>query len=167
MSPTMTSVDELVNWREVLELSIRYATGIDRRDWALYRACFTDQVTVDFSSFTHRPAADSPVSADEWVRLVRSTIDGFVTTQHSISNQEIELQGDTGRYTAAIQAQHWMDRERWYLIGGWYENRVERVPQGWRIAACTLHQTWDAGDRGLLREATRLAAERGGRAAGA
>jgi hypothetical protein len=157
----MNTLDELVDWRAVLELSVRYGTGIDRRNWALYRSCFTDEVVVDFSSFTRRPPSGAPIPAAGWVNLVRSTIDGFVSTQHLIGNQEIELRADEGRYTAAIQAQHWMDSERWYVIGGWYENLVRRTPQGWRIAACTLHQTWDAGDRGLLREATKLAAERG------
>src|SRR5829696_724789 len=51
-----TSLEELADWRAVLELSTRYATGIDQRDWSLYRRCFTDQLRIDFSSFTHRPA---------------------------------------------------------------------------------------------------------------
>lgn len=160
VSPTMTTLDELVDWRAVLELSIRYATGIDRRDWTLYRSCFTDHVNVDFSSFTQRPAPDTPIAADDWVDMVRSTIDGFTSTQHLLGNQEIRLQGDGGSYTAAIQAQHWMSSDRWYVIGGWYDNRVQRTSDGWRIASCTLHQTWDAGDRGLLRTATRIAAQR-------
>jgi hypothetical protein len=93
--------------------------------------------------------------------MVRSTIEGFESTQHLIANQVISFDSaDTGGYTAYIQAQHWMSRDRWYLIGGWYENRIRRVDGRWRISACTMHQTWDAGDRSLLAEAGRRARDR-------
>ena len=63
---------------------------------------------------------------------VRSTIDGFAATQHTITNQRISFDSrTTGRYTAYIQAQHWADRDRWYLIGGWYENEVRRTGDGY------------------------------------
>ena len=159
----MDALEELVNWRAVHDLSLRYATGIDTRDWALYRSCFSDTLPVDFSSFTHRPAPPGEVDADEWVAMVRSTIEGFESTQHLIGNQiisfgsieEDDARPDSGGYTAYIQAQHWMSRDRWYLIGGWYENGIRRVDGTWRISAVTLHQTWDAGDRSLLAEAAR------------
>src|SRR5690349_3734083 len=159
----MDALEELVNWRAVCDLSLRYATGVDTCDWTLYRSCFTDTMRIDFSSFTNRPAPAEPITADDWVGMVRSTISGFETTQHLIANHAITFEGpDEGRYTAYLQAQHWMDRERWYLIGGWYENEVRRVDGEWRIASCTLHQTWDAGDRSLLGEAVRRQRERAG-----
>ena len=30
-----------------------YATGIDTRDWALFRSIFADEVTIDFTSYNH------------------------------------------------------------------------------------------------------------------
>lgn len=151
-----TSLDEIAGWHAVLDLSLRYAEGIDRRDWEGYATCFLPEVRIDFSSFTHRPASPEPVPVEAWVAAVRSTIDGFAATQHSITNQRITFDSRTsGRYTAYIQAQHWADRDRWYLIGGWYENEVRRTDDGWKLAAVTLHQEWDAGDRALLREVNR------------
>ncbi len=44
---TMDSSDKLA----VAETVYHYATGVDRRDWALFRSLFTDIVTIDFSSF--------------------------------------------------------------------------------------------------------------------
>ncbi len=154
MAPT-----DLTAWHDVYDLSLRYAEGIDRRDWDAYRTCFDDLVHVDFSSFTHRPASPDPVPAEQWIAAVRGTIDGFVATQHLIGNHRITLDGpDEGRYTAYVQAQHWMDRDRWYLVGGWYDNRVVRRADGWKLAGVTINQTWDAGDRNLLREASARAA---------
>jgi hypothetical protein len=150
----MTTIEELIDWRAVFDLSIRYGAGIDRRDWAMYRSCFADVVNIDFSSFSHQPAPATPMSADDFVGTVRSLIEGFESTQHLIANHAIDVDGDEGRYTAYIQAQHWMSRERWYLIGGWYDNQCRRENGTWKITQCVLHQTWDAGDRSLLRQAT-------------
>ena len=148
--------DDLRDWHAVLDLSLRYAEGIDRRDWAAFARCFAPEVRVDFSSFSHRPSPDEPIPVDDWVRAVRGTIDGFAATHHLIANHRIAFDSATaGRYTAYVQAQHWVDRERWYLIGGTYENRVVRLDGEWKLASVTLHQTWDAGDRGLLRAVNR------------
>ena len=37
----------------VCETVYAYATGIDTRDWALYRSIFADEVTIDFTSYNH------------------------------------------------------------------------------------------------------------------
>lgn len=151
----MTSVDELVDWHGVFDLSLRYAEAIDTRNWPAFRAVFTDSVRTDFTSFTHAANPPQPLRAEDWVAMVRGTIDGFVSTQHLIGNQRIAVTGDTARYTAYVQAQHWMDTHRWYLVGGWYDNEAVRVDGDWKLASVTLHQSWDAGDRSLLREAAR------------
>lgn len=153
---------EFADWLAVHELSLRYAEGIDRRDWELFAACFAPEVRIDFSSFTHRPPPTEPLTVAQWVAAVRSTIDGFPSTQHLIGNHRITLDpadgggpAQRGRYTAYIQAQHWVDPQRWYLIGGYYDNDVVRIDGDWKLAAVRINQSWDAGDRNLLREVNR------------
>ena len=157
----MEGLDALTRWHDVFDLSVAYATAIDRRDWKAYRGVFADEVDIDFSTFTHRPA--QPVTPDQWVEGVRSLVEGFEATQHLLGNHVIVFDGDdAGRYTAYLQAQHWMSRTSWYTIGGHYENRVARGADGrWRLTAMTLHQTWDAGDRSLLRVAAERVRARG------
>jgi 3-phenylpropionate/cinnamic acid dioxygenase small subunit len=145
-------------WQAVFDLSLRYAEAIDRRRWDDLIEVFAPQVRVDFSSFSHAPASPDPVDGAAWVGVVRRTIDGFVSTQHLIANQRITFDSpNTARYTAYVQAQHWMDRERWYLVGGSYDNEAVCIDGRWRLSAITFNQTWDAGDRGLLREVSRRA----------
>lgn len=152
-------MSDFATWQAVYDLSVRYAEGIDRRDWDGYARCFAPQIRIDFSSFSHAPAPTKPLSVEQWVRAVRSTIDGFVSTQHLLGNQRITFESDTtARYTAYIQAQHWMSSDRWYLIGGWYDNEATLIDGEWRLSAVKLNQTWDAGDRGLLREVNQRAA---------
>ena len=45
-----------------------YATGLDRRDWKLYRSIFMDQIEMDFESVGIQPGE---FSADDWVRDAR------------------------------------------------------------------------------------------------
>ena len=33
---------------DIAEVLVRYATGIDRRDWTLFRTCFTDDCDADY-----------------------------------------------------------------------------------------------------------------------
>ncbi len=53
---------------QICETVYRYATGIDTRNWELYRSIFTDEIEVDFSSYSGEPAAR--MKADDWVRTV-------------------------------------------------------------------------------------------------
>jgi hypothetical protein len=51
----MTNVDDanvgyLLDRLAISDVQLRYATGADTRDWALYRSCFTDEIETDFTS---------------------------------------------------------------------------------------------------------------------
>jgi len=151
-------MSDFADWHAVFDLSLRYAEAIDRRRWDDLVEVFAPRVRVDFSSFSRSPAPAEPVNGSDWVAVVRGTIDGFVSTQHLIANQRIVFDGPTvARYTAYVQAQHWMDRDRWYLVGGSYDNEATNIAGKWRISAITFNQTWDAGQRSLLREVTQRA----------
>ena len=60
---------------DIIDTLNRYATGIDGRDWALYRSIFADDVAIDFESF--RGMAPSVMSGDDWVARVSSGLPGF------------------------------------------------------------------------------------------
>jgi SnoaL-like domain len=40
----------LLDRAEISDVQLRYATGLDSRDWPLFRSCFTDEVETDFTS---------------------------------------------------------------------------------------------------------------------
>ncbi len=82
----------LIDRAAISEVQIRYATGVDMRDWALYRSCFTDEIETDFSS----AGGTTPqrMKADDWVEYARRTINGMKATQHMITNHVITLDGD-------------------------------------------------------------------------
>lgn len=134
------------------ETLYRYASAVDRRDWALYRSQFTDTVTVDFSSFS--PGLEPrTVSADDWVAEVIPLFTGLAATQHAMSNPLAMVEGDTAAITMYVQARHVYDPDdpaSWYTVGGYYDNTAVRDAGRWLLTGVRLTVTWRAGDPGIM-----------------
>lgn len=148
------TADDLIDRAEVVDTVHRYASGIDRCDWTMYRSIFADEVLFDFSSWSGAPAA--PMAADDWVARVGGTLSLFDSTQHLLSNHRITLDGDAAQCVTYMIALHHLvtgDVREMHAIGGFYTNRLKLTDEGWRIVACTLTVTWEMGDRGLFQRA--------------
>ena len=153
----MDSADKLA----VAETLYRYAAGVDRRDWALYRSVFTDTVTIDFSSF----GPDLPprvVSADDYVAGVVPLFTGLAATQHSMTNPLAIVDGDAATIMMYMQARHVYDPDdpaSWYTVGGYYDDTLARVEDQWLLTGVRLTVTWRAGDPAIM-ELARAAGKR-------
>ena len=144
-----TSLADLIDRAVIGDALLNYATGIDRRDWDLYRSIFADEVEIDFSTWS---GTRSVMQADEWVASVRNTLACFDATQHNLTNHVITLDGDSATAVAHMVALHQFEGELQQL-GGFYTDRLVRVGNGWKIVACCLVITWEQGDRGLFARA--------------
>ncbi len=150
----MSAEDKLA----VAECVYRYATGVDTRDWAMYRSLFADEVEVDFSSF----APGLPpvtMAADEWVAEAEAAIRGLAATQHMMSNPLVELDGDRAQVTMYVRAHHVFDPddpESYYTVGGYYRNRLVRDGGNWKLTRVNLNVTWRLGNPEIM-EAARAA----------
>lgn len=152
-SPSL-DVQSLADRAAISDVVIRYATGVDRRDWPLYRSCFTDPVEIDFSSFSGQPARVMP--AEEWVAQVTAGLSGFDSTQHISANHVHTLSGDTARCVSYMQAAHFLTEDgalRHWILYGYYTNSLVRGQDGWRIQRCALTVTAQEGDPGLFMRA--------------
>jgi hypothetical protein len=153
-APRPLTVQDLIARAEISDVVNRYATGIDRRNWPLYRSCFADQVEMDFTSWSG--GEPRRISGDEWVAGVRQTLSAFDATQHVSTNHVHEIDGDEATCVSYMMALHYLaegpapDQRRMHGIGGFYTNRLRRSPDGWRIHACKLTVTWEMGDRSLF-----------------
>jgi 3-phenylpropionate/cinnamic acid dioxygenase small subunit len=143
---TATTLQHLLDRAAISDLVLNYATGIDRRDWALYRSIFTDTVAIDFSTWS---GMKQEMAADEWAASVRTTLACFDATQHTMSNHVITLDGDRATIVVHMNALHYLAGEVQQL-GGFYTNGVVRTAEGWRIASCQLVISWEQGDRALF-----------------
>ena len=141
---------------ELCDLRYRYALGIDTRDWGLLRSIFTDEITVDFSSYSGRPAARMP--ADRWVEGVQPLFTGLAATQHTMTNPRATVEGDRATLQMYMQAEHVLDPAdpgSWFTLGGHYVDGMTRTPAGWRIEEVTLTVLWRRGRPEIMEHAVR------------
>ncbi len=160
---TDPSLQLLLDRAEISDVVHAYATGLDRRDWALYRSIFRDEIEMDFRSVGIRAGT---FRAEDWVRDAQRLFAGFSATQHTSTNHVHDVRGDEATCTSNMQAEHFVAREpgdgledgadRW-TIGGYYTNELVRTPEGWKLTRVTLTVTWTRGNP----EVPRIALKRG------
>jgi hypothetical protein len=115
--------------REIAAVLLRYATGIDRRDWKLFRTCFTDDVLAEYGDFgTWRSAAEITAFMEHAHAELGATL-------HRISNFVIEAKGagaSARSYVDALLMPGAAGGEVHQGIG-YYDDELVHTPQGWRI----------------------------------
>jgi hypothetical protein len=96
-------VRRLVDEREVAKVILRYARGIDRRDFDLVWSCFAPDAYVKGSSFS------GPLR--EYLPNLLSGVERFGATMHFMGNQLREVDGDTAHTETYAIAHHFADAE--------------------------------------------------------
>jgi hypothetical protein len=140
----------------ISERVVKYAMGVDLRDWEMFAGCFTDPVHIDFP-MTGRPAAD--VARAEFVERVRVPLSGFTATQHLSPNHVIEFDdedADRAVCHSYMYAQHLLEDSEggdFFLLRGSYTSHLLRTADGWRIERLTQHVSWSEGNGNALAEA--------------
>jgi len=161
---THAALQRLQDRAAISDVVYAYATSLDRRDWALYRSIFLDEIEMDFTSVGIRAGG---YRADDWVRDARTLFAGFTATQHTSTNHVHDIPGDAATCVSNMQAEHFVarepgappaapDAERW-TIGGYYVNELVRTEAGWKLRRVTLTVTWSRGNP----EVPRIALRRG------
>ncbi|SDE07901.1 nuclear transport factor 2 family protein [Auraticoccus monumenti] len=140
---------------EITDVQLRYATGTDSHDWELFRSCFTDEVEVDFSAGFGQPA--TRLAADDWVAGTAPRMESFTATQHMITNQVITFHDeDHATGVAYVRASHHLPNptgDSDSVVHGYYTNRFQRTPEGWRMSAVRLTPVWMTGNFGVFQDA--------------
>lgn len=154
----MSAADDVI---AIQQLMARFATGIDTCDPTLYRSVFTDEIDLDYSSW--RSSSIGTWSADAWVERAGRLFPGLTTTRHALSNLLIDVEGDTARVRAAVRADHVLvgpdGSSEVFTLDGYYDDRVVRGGDGWKICGKRLVVEWTTGDRSLLERAARRVAD--------
>ncbi|MBL7489374.1 nuclear transport factor 2 family protein [Frankia sp. AgB1.9] len=122
----------------ISEVLIRYATGIDRRDWALFRTCWTPDVEADYGDMGRFDGADA---ITEFMTAVHKDMG---STRHQLSNFVIEVDGDratASSYVHAVLALSPTDPALWIDAVGGYEDELVRTADGWRISRRSFSAT--------------------------
>jgi 3-phenylpropionate/cinnamic acid dioxygenase small subunit len=114
---------------DVGDVLIRYATGIDQRDWDLFRTCFTDDVLADYGEIGVWHGVDE---ITDWMEKTHAP---FGHTMHRITNAAVWPR--TGG-VASRSYVHVVIRDAGSGHGvqgyGIYDDELVSTADGWRIA---------------------------------
>jgi hypothetical protein len=104
----------------VAEVLVRYATGIDRRDWVLFRTCFTEDCEADYGDIGVWRGAGA---LTEWMRESHALCGHTLHHDRGVSSRSyvdaLIMRADNLTGTQAI---------------GYYDDVLVRVSGGWKIA---------------------------------
>jgi ketosteroid isomerase-like protein len=134
---------ELLEKSAIRETLLRYAAGIDRRDWDLMLSCFTDDVVANFQG------NDLGRGKDRILAYITQLAAGFTihSSIHMLANMYIELHGD--RATAVTYGIGYLvfdagEGPRLRTRHLHYADDLVRTSDGsWLIAQRTLTNEWE------------------------
>ena len=115
---------------QITEVLVRYATGIDSKDWALLRTCWTEDVDCDYGEVGRYSGAEAITG------LMKQLHDAMGPTYHRLTNFAIAVDGDraTARsYVHAVLQSNPDDGASWVEALGHYDDELIRTSDGWRI----------------------------------
>lgn len=135
---------ELADRYAVSQLVKVYALGIDMQDYELTRSVFADDATAAGSTNT------GPI--DEYLPAVYEGATAFEATQHNITNQHVDIDGDRARVWSYAIAVHKAGPSGGdagltdLTMGVVYQDYCRRSDAGWLIASRSVVVQWMEGD---------------------
>jgi uncharacterized protein (TIGR02246 family) len=122
-------VTERDDRQEIADVLLRYATGIDRRDWELFRTVFTDDCQLDYGEIGAWRGVDA---VTEFMQQVHAAAGH---TLHWLTNQVIRVDGDRAQARTYVDALIMVGDNTSGVNGiGYYDDDLVLTDAGWRIA---------------------------------
>jgi uncharacterized protein (TIGR02246 family) len=141
-TPRAPSLQVLADRQEIADLVARYARALDQHDWDGLAACFLPDAQ-------YRYPGGQLDGAEAIVERCRNALEPLTASQHLIGTVLTSVDGDEGTANSYFQAQHVRAGTAGgdiFAIGGAYDDRVVRTPEGWRIAEREQTYTWTDGN---------------------
>jgi 3-phenylpropionate/cinnamic acid dioxygenase small subunit len=125
--------EDLALHAEVVDVVTRYASGIDRRDWALFRSAFADDAKVDYGPFM-----GSWTTGDDFTAFMRESHSPAGLSVHRMTNVVITGTNPlTARTYGDALLQHRHDPTTVDHSAGYYDDEFIRTDDGLKIVSRT------------------------------
>ena len=127
---------------DIIDLAVGYAWLLDTKQVDSLRDVFTPDATAMLRGVE----CDG---VDQIIARIGGSILRLNHTQHFISNHQIVVDGDRATHRCQLQSQHvraGVTGGDNFIVGGYYEDRVVRTADGWRIAHRLKQPTWTEGN---------------------
>lgn len=146
-------IEELLAREQIRDVLHRYCKGIDRRDWALVRACFADDHVHNHGGIHG--------SADDFVRMACAVLLMIPATHHTIGNVHFTFSEDglSVQTEANFVAYHLIEAGHMegtpvtthgkatdWIVAGRYCDRMERRGGAWIIVRRDAVHDWERVD---------------------
>jgi DNA-binding GntR family transcriptional regulator len=115
--------------RDIAAVIVRYGSGIDSRNWALFRSCFADDVHADYGQF------GTWNGCEEFAAAMEKTHEPMGMTLHRMSNIVIAAIAGGAKvrtYVDAVLCAKEADGAFRQGIG-YYDDELIKTGEGWRI----------------------------------
>lgn len=114
---------------DIIDVLVRYATGIDRRDWPLFRTVFTDDCVLDYGEIGKWNGVDAVTEFMDQSHAMAGH------TMHRLGNHAIAVDGDTATARTYVDALIMAQDNSSGVSGiGFYDDELVRTTGGWQIA---------------------------------
>ncbi len=107
---------------------VRYATGIDTRNWTLFRSCFTDDCDADYGDIGHWHGGDEITA---WMAETHASLG---PTLHRISNVAADLKANRVDARCYVHAIIVLGGRSALHAYGLYEDEIVLSAEGPKIA---------------------------------
>jgi 3-phenylpropionate/cinnamic acid dioxygenase small subunit len=115
--------------QDIADVLLRYATGIDRRDWPLFRTVFTDDCELDYGEVGSWQGVDAVTEFMQQAHAMAGH------TMHRLTNQVITVDGDSAQARTYVDALIMLeDNTSGVNAAGFYDDEFVRAERGWQIA---------------------------------
>jgi ketosteroid isomerase-like protein len=146
VTPGTASTARLADWVAVVEVCVRYARALDRRDWDLLASCFDDDAVVEYSDM--EPITGIAALTD----VCRQVLEPLDVSQHLLGNHHVEIDGDRAHSECYLHAQHvshaLAPADKY--VAGTYVDTLHRRDTGWKISRRRLEVAWTDGNPDVL-----------------
>lgn len=138
MAMTLQEISDRI---EIEDLLTRYATAVDAKEWDAFTSCFTADAVLDYTAAGG--IRGGLAEARQWLSEVMPY---FPMCQHIVTNRAVVLHGDTATSRSCLFNPMGMPDGRGgfelFFDGAYYNDKLVRTPQGWRIRERVLETTY-------------------------
>jgi hypothetical protein len=138
-------MDQLADRQAIVDLTIAYSYALDDRRFDDLDDVFVADATAELGW---------PLQGRQAIKdRVRDALVPLDASQHLVATHRVQLDGDQATGRCYLQAQHVRAGAAGgsqFMVGGCYEDRYVRTPDGWRIAHRALVVLWTDGNPAVL-----------------
>ena len=129
----------------IIDVTIAYSWALDGRRFDDLDHVFLANATAQLGRLLE--------GRDAIKQRIRDALVPLDASQHLVATHQVEIDGDRATGRCYLQAQHvkaGTPGGDLFMVGGRYEDRYARTPDGWRIEHRELVVIWTDGNSNIL-----------------